>query len=219
VQTLLDQKTPALDPARADTAIFYSISNAQRGLAGISFGNFLIKRVVDQLRAELPRLRTFATLSPVPNFRPWLDTGLRPDGEARLLPAEMKAMAGLHDGGGEAHAALAAALRDRDWHRNAKLAEILRPALTRLCAVYLLRAKRPDGRALDPVAHFHLTNGARLERLNWMGDTSETGCERAAGMMVNYLYPLDEIDANHEAYTGAGTVAASSPVRKLAGAR
>jgi len=164
---LLDEAAPALDPAEANTAIFYSISNAQQGLAGISFGNFLIKRVVDLLRGEFPGLRTFATLSPIPGLRRWL--GEPPDGETALLNA---------------------------------------------AARYLLEEKR-HGRAADPVAHFHLTNGARVERLTPAADTSEAGQQRSLGMMVNYVYKLDEIDANHEAYVGSGTIAASSQVRSL----
>ncbi len=169
--TLLDEAAPALDPAEADTAIFYSISNAQQGLAGISFGDFLIKRVVDLLRAEFPGLRTFATLSPIPGLRRWLEKSA--------------------------------------WHAPGD-----EPALLAAAAHYLLREKR-RGRAADAVAHFHLSNGARVERLAPGADTSAAGLDRSLGMMVNYLYKLDEIDANHEAYVGSGTIAASSQVRSL----
>jgi malonyl-CoA decarboxylase len=198
IHQLLDETAPALDPGAADTAIFYSISNAQRGLAGISLGNFLIKRVVDLLRAEFPALRTFATLSPMPGFRGWLD----PAGETleALVPA--------------ADAALVREALDHDLTGYENDVEALRAPLLRIGAHYLLNEKR-EGRAADPVAHFHLTNGARVERLNFLADRSLKGLRQSAGLMVNYLYKLDEIDANHEAYSGDGVIAASAPMRGL----
>ena len=189
---LLDADAPRGYPADATTAVFYSISNCQKGLAGISFGNALIKRVVDALSQELRGLRTFATLSPLPGFRKWFESE-----------------------GAEHAAALTSPLSKRNWHRDAALAGSLRGPLMRAAARYLLVAKAGDGGALDPVARFHLGNGARLDRLNWLADTSAKAMREAAGMMANYVYRLDEIDANHEAYTGDGTIPASRAVHDL----
>jgi malonyl-CoA decarboxylase len=210
IHALLDEAAPIGDPHLADTAIFYSISNCQRGLDGISFGDFLIKRVVDALATELPRLKVFATLSPVPGFRAWLERQSRAVSSDLLLPAERSAIETL---GGEAPERDLAALLDR--HADPRIAAVLREPLIRLCARYLLHERTPSGRALDPVAHFHLSNGARVERLNWLGDTSPKGLQQSAGIMVNYLYRLSEIEANHEAYRGEGRVAASSTIRNL----
>lgn len=215
VQALLDPNAPVVDPGKADTAIFYSISNAQKGLAGISFGNFLIKRVVDRLSSELPALKTFATLSPVLGFRAWLDGLLASGAPNLLLPAERKALQLASGRAGGAKGALKALLADDGWAANPAIAEALRAPLTRLCARYLVQEKAGPKRALEPVAHFHLTNGARLERINWMADTSSKGLDQAVGIMVNYLYRLSEIEDNHEAYTGQGEVRASAAVRGL----
>ena len=209
IHALLDEAAPIGDPHSADSAIFYSISNCQRGLVGISFGDFLIKRVVDALATELPRVKVFATLSPAPGFRAWLERQSRA-GSAILLPAERLAIEAL---GGETPKGDLAALLDR--HSDPRVASALRDPLIRLCARYLLHERAPSGRALDPVAHFHLSNGARVERLNWLGDTSPKGLQQSAGIMVNYLYRLSEIEANHEAYRGEGRVAASSAIRNL----
>jgi malonyl-CoA decarboxylase len=209
IHALLDEAAPIGDPHSADSAIFYSISNCQRGLAGISFGNFLIKRVVDALATELPRLKVFATLSPVPGFRGWLERQSQA-GSANLLPPERSAIEAL---GGETPNDDFTALLDR--HSDPRVASALRDPLIRLCARYLLHERTPSGRALDPVAHFHLSNGARVERLNWLGDISPKGLQQSAGIMVNYLYRLPEIEANHEGYRGEGRVAASSAIRNL----
>ncbi|HTQ33924.1 MAG TPA: malonyl-CoA decarboxylase [Stellaceae bacterium] len=212
IHALLDESAPLGDANAADTAIFYSISNCQRGLNGISLGDFLIKRVVELLAAELPRLKTFSTLSPIPGFRAWLNK--ERERLDLLLPGEAKALAAVV-GNGTTEPDLLAALDRPGWHTDAALSAALRDPLLRLCAQYLVVEKGRPGRAADPVAHFHLTNGARVERLNWLGDTSEKGLQQAAGLMVNYLYRLDHIEANHEAYRGEGRVAASSAVRRL----
>jgi malonyl-CoA decarboxylase len=208
VAHLLDETAPVGDPGKADTAIFYSITSAQRGLAGISFGNFLIKRVVDDLGREFPNLKTFATLSPIPGFRAWLTELLA--GRDPLAAAERRtlAAAGAADG-------LQTALA-QDWPGKAALAEALRVPLLRLCTVYLSSRDERKGRALDSVAHFHLSNGARLERLNWMADPSDKGIAQSAGIMANYQYRLNEIEDNHEAYTGKGRITVSSAVKALA---
>jgi malonyl-CoA decarboxylase len=219
VQRLLDEKAPVLDPRSADTAIFYSISNCQKGLAGISFGNFLIKQVVELLAAELRSLRSFATLSPIPGFRAWLDPlladgssagqqpGLLTDEESTSLVSAMPAE--------NARQSLAAIMAKRGWWREPGLNKTAGPVLERLGARYLLHEANGK-RARDPVAHFHLANGARIERLSLLADTSEKGARESATLMVNYLYDPARIDEYHEAYAGEGKRNASAVVRKLA---
>jgi malonyl-CoA decarboxylase len=214
VQDLLDEKAPVQDPLQADTAIFYSISNCQTGLAGISFGNFLIKRVVEELSAEFRNLKTFATLSPIPGFRRWLDPLLVRD-EPKLIGEEEAAslVAAFPAEGG--CKALAGIIGKRHWWRDAGLRKAADPVLTRLAARYLV-AEANGKRAKDPVAHFHLSNGARVERLNMAGDTSDKGAKESATLMVNYLYDPAKIEAWHEDYAGEGKRNASTAVRKLA---
>jgi malonyl-CoA decarboxylase len=214
IQKLLDRDAPVLDPQQADTAIFYSISNAQRGLVGIQFGGFLIKRVVDLLAAQHRNLKYFATLSPVPGFRAWLTQAMKTSGGELLLPAERKTIAALPLEIGDARG-LETLLRLPSWHKDAAVSAGLRAPLMRLCARYLVQEKREDGAALDPVAHFHLSNGARIERIDWLGDPSEKGLVQSCGLMVNYRYRQGDIESNHEAYTGAGKVVASTAVRAL----
>jgi malonyl-CoA decarboxylase len=215
IHALLDEAAPVGNPQAADTAIFYSISNCQQGLVGISLGDFLIKRVVDALAIELSRLKAFATLSPIPGFRAWLLTEA-----ARgnlLLAAEERAVQALGAGFDDDADHVLLRLLDRpDWHQDQRTAAALREPLLRLAARYLLHAHAPSGRAVDPVAHFHLSNGARVERLDWLGDLSAKGLQQSAGIMVNYLYRQGDIEANHEAYRAEGLVAASSAVRNLA---
>jgi malonyl-CoA decarboxylase len=210
VQALLDEKAPVLDPRGADTAVFYSINNCQRGLDGISFGNFLIKRVVGELSAEFRNIKTFATLSPIPGFRRWLEA----DAEGLLTEEEEKALAAALPGEGPALPRLLA----RREALRAEAAKAAEPVLTRLAARYLLRESDPrrPRRARDPVAHFHLSNGARIERLNWRGDTSEKGWRESLGLMVNYLYDPARIEEYHEGYAGEGTRAAASALKRLA---
>ena len=179
----------------ADTAVFYSISNCQRGLQGISFGDFLIKQVVHELAAESPRLRKFATLSPIPGFRAWLVRSCRDE----RLP-------GGNDLGD---------VESPDWPAAAEDGDAQQARLLRLCAHYLLHEKR--GRhPLDPVARFHLRNGARLERINWMGDPSPSGLSRSVGMMANYVYDEAEVVANHEAFVNEGRIARTARIGRLA---
>lgn len=211
VGDLLDESAPEQDAETADSAIFYSISNAQPGLRGISFGDFLIKRVVDSLRSELGNLKNFATLSPIPGFRRWLSAQMEA-GDLTLTEDETKAILG--DGEGDPIAVLGGRLNTAGWHKE-EGASTLEAPLRRFCAEYLLSQRRNSGTALDSVAHFHLTNGSRVEQLNWLADTSPKGLEQSAGMMVNYLYELEKIEANHEAYRGSGEVTASPTVRNL----
>src|SRR5512140_2304440 len=181
---------------RARTAVFYSISNTQRGLGGISFGSFLIKQVVEELRRELPKLDNFVTLSPVPGFMQWLK-------QASDVPVSDEDRALLEN------------LDKPDWFKDAELEAQLRAVLEPLAAHYFLKARTAKGRLIDSVARFHLGTGARLERIDWLGDVSPKGLRESAGVMVNYLYRLDDIEKNHEAYANDGTVVASSAVRKL----
>ena len=201
IQTVLTERTKATDkPHAPTTAIFYSISNCQEGLRGISFGNFLIKQVVEELARELPSLKTFVTLSPVPQFARWLDRVLADDLDNVLSPADRTALA---------------LLRDPRWTEAEPESAALKSALMASAAHYLVRGKSADGRPIDPVARFHLGNGARLERVNWLGDVSEKGLREAHGLMVNYAYDLAAIEANHEAFENEGTVATSKVVRAL----
>ena len=196
VQPLLDADAPVSDPGRADCAVFYSITNCQSGLRGVSFGNFLIKQAVEDLRGEFRRLRTFATLSPIPGFQDWLTTSV---GERRATEFR-EFVRRVVDG-----------VPPTD-HRAS---EQRKRELTALCAYYLLRAKR--GRhPLDPVARFHLANGARLERLNWMSDTSKAGMDQSLGLTVNYVYRPAEVERNHESYAKTGRIVASHDLEKLA---
>lgn len=189
IAPLVDPSAPVADPAAADTAIFYSINNCHAGLKGVSFGNFLIKQVAAELAAEFPRLRTFATLSPIPGFRKWLEA--------------------------EGPAELAREIEKDGWHTGSARRERLKGALSAACAVYLTRARR-DGYPADPVARFHLGNGASLERLNWLADVSPKGLRQSAGMMANYLYRLAAVERNHELYANHRRVVASRAVEQLA---
>jgi malonyl-CoA decarboxylase len=174
----VEEDTARAQAAGADTAIFYSISNCQDGLRGVSFGNFLIKQVVEELQAEFPQLKRFSTLSPVPGFRSWLTQQLAEESnrDAALLPKLAR------DG----------------W----------------LCATYLMRRPSPGNR-IDPVARFHLGNGARLEQINWLGNTAPRGIQESFGIMVNYLYDIETIESNHEAFVNDGTVMRSADVDAL----
>jgi malonyl-CoA decarboxylase len=215
IQRLLDETAPSENLGNVDTAIFYSISNTQKGLRGISFGNFLIKQVVDDLAKDLPRLKTFATLSPMPGFRAWLE-GKLAAGEPNLLTSaerrKLKTVAPIKSAKG----GLKSLLQREDWHADPAVAGVLEQPLTRLAARYLV-AEKSDGAPIDPVARFHLANGARIERINWLADTSAKGLQQSAGLMVNYLYALGEIEDNHEAFSGHGKIATSAAVRSLLG--
>ena len=196
IAPLLAKDRPLVAIERARTAVFYSISNTQRGLGGISFGNFLIKQVVEELRRDLPRLDTFVTLSPVPGFMKWL----RATPDVPLADEER---------------AVLAALERPDWFEQSEVTAQLRSVLEPLAAHYFLKARTPKGRPVDSVARFHLGNGARLERIDWLGDLSPKGLRESAGIMVNYLYRLEDIEKNHEAFANQGEVVASSAVKKL----
>jgi malonyl-CoA decarboxylase len=197
---LASGRQDVLPPADARTAVFYSISNCQRGLAGVSFGNFLIKQVVEDLCRELPKLNTFVTLSPVTNFAAWLKGELASE-TSRTIGAEDRALFALLD--------------QNLWWTDPVVFDRLKDPLLRAAATYFLKAKNRRGLPLDAVARFHLGNGARLERINWLGDTSERALKQAHGVMVNYQYDLDDIEKNHEAYAENHEVVASSSVQRL----
>jgi len=210
IAPLLDESLPVTDPRDADSAVFYSISSTQPGLRGVSFGGFLIKRVVESLLAEFPSLETFATLSPVPGFRRWLDQHLQSGTDALLSERNRAAFAALArsrdgDGGDEATDEVAV-----DRATSAALENVLVP----LCARYLVNEKRA-GMPIDPVARFHFGNGARLDRIDWLANASSRGIAESLGIMVNYVYEPADIEENHEAYYREGRLAVSSAVRKL----
>ena len=213
VQALLDGSAPPSEPEAADTAIFYSISNTQRGLGGISFGEYLIKRVVQRLAVELPRVKTFATLSPIPGFRAWLQSCSIEVVETVLSEAERGGVRAL-GGSDDPAAALGTILARPDWHNDPVVRKALEAPLLRLAARYFVE-RRENGEPIDPVARFHLKNGARLERVNWLGDTSAQGLNRSAGLMVNYRYVLGDMEKHHEAYMKDGRIAMSAEVRAL----
>ena len=196
IAPLLAEDRQLVPTERARTAVFYSISNTQRGLGGISFGSFLIKQVVEELRRELPKLENFVTLSPVPDFMRWLK-------QADDVPLTDEDRSLLEN------------LEKPDWFTNPELSAQLRSVLEPLAAHYFLKARTPKGRLIDSVARFHLGNGARLERINWLGDVSPKGLRESAGIMVNYLYRLEDIEKNHEAYANQGEIAASQAVKRL----
>jgi malonyl-CoA decarboxylase len=194
VQPLLDPDSPVLNPRACDSAIFYSISNCHDGFRGMGLGGSLIQQAVQSLCAELRQLRTFATLSPIPGFREWLEEVAQRDRTAADL-------IGLID--------------DGKWVGQPALLRILKRQLVPLCSYYLLYARRGTQPA-DAVARFHLGNGARLERVNWLGDVSDTGLRRSAGLAANYRYSLRELQRNQESYIARGTIAASRRVERWA---
>jgi malonyl-CoA decarboxylase len=201
VQPLLDPEAPLLDPAGADCAAFYSITNCQEGLRGVSFGNVLIKQVVEELGRDFPQLKTFATISPVSGFAEWLAKGDYPLTIDEHRPMVRKVLEKF---------------RGRNDNRPRPVGPAIQRELSQLCAYYLMYAKRNGKAPLDAVARFHLANGARLERLNWMGDTSPAGLARSLGFTVNYVYRLGDVERNHEAYARTFAVAASREFRRIA---
>jgi len=186
-------------PELADSAAFFGISNCQVGLRGISFGNFLIKQVVQELKQELPNLKNFVTLSPLPTFRDWLTRTYHAD--SGLLTPEAQAVL--------------AELDNPEWASDPESSERLNEVIRPLAARYLLKEKTSGNQPLNPVARFHLGNGAELHRINWLGDVSENGMRQSAGLMVNYLYVLENIEKNNEKYAASGEIVCSSSVREL----
>ncbi len=200
ISPILATERELADAEKARTAVFYSISNCQRGLSGVSFGNFLIKQVVEEISREMPKLATFVTLSPVTGFAAWLKRERAQESSAALTEGDKAQLSALDEPG---------------WWADPTLAERLQDAVMRAAAWYLVRARSPRGLPLDPVARFHLGNGARLERINWLADVSDKALAQAEGLMVNYLYDLDDIEKNHETYAEGRTVVASNAVQRL----
>jgi malonyl-CoA decarboxylase len=199
IAPILGKDGHSLAPESANTAVFYSISNCQRGLSGVSFGNFLIKQVVEEVSREFPRLSSFVTLSPVPGFAKWLARERSSDTPV-LLPEDLAALSEIDK---------------PDWWQNGNAERVKEPML-HAAATYFLTARNRNGGALDPVARFHLGNGARLEQLNPFADLSDKGLAQSHGLMVNYLYDVDDIEKNHEAYAENRVIVAANGIRKRA---
>lgn len=197
---LLNVQREPIEAEDATTAVFYSISNTQRGLAGVSFGNFLIKQVVENLKSELPNIKTFVTLSPIPGFSRWLENERR-DEKSAVVDAEQRQRL--------------SALDNALWYEDQSMVKDVEQVLMPLARYYFLSARDKKNRPLDSVARFHLGNGARLERLNFMADLSPNGMRQSYGMMVNYQYDLGQIEKNHEAFLERGEIAAQAELRKL----
>ena len=211
IQKLLDVNVKPMDPKLADTAIFYSISSTQKGLKGISFGNFLIKRVVERVSNEFPNVRTFATLSPIPRFMIWLKTYLENKSDLLLKRSEMKKIFLQSSEKEDVHLAIKELINKKSWFNNEVICAVLKKPLMRLCAYYLTNVKFKN-KAYDSVANFHLTNGAKIQHIRWLGDISEKGVKQSLGMMVNYHYRLNRIVDNHENYLTNGSIYASKEV-------
>ncbi|KAI5059200.1 hypothetical protein GOP47_0025519 [Adiantum capillus-veneris] len=234
IKDVLWNETP-MPEHEATTALFYSISSTQPGLAGISLGKLLIKRVVNVLQQEMPKIENFATLSPIPGFMAWLLAKLASQLHSMSSGTKQEQEAGHMDVLKEdflyeweeislamtsekqrAEVVLWNILTSpgQEWIRSDSLQTVIKPILLRLCARYLLKEKR-RGKALDAVTNFHVQNGAVVERLNWMGDSSEKGHNQSAGIMVNYVYRLDKMEENIEQYVEKGVISASSTVTDL----
>ena len=199
IAPILANHHDAVAADRTKVAVFYSISNCQRGLAGVSFGNFLIKQVVEEISRENAKLQTYVTLSPAPDFARWLDRERKTENSKVLSAEDCEALKGLDQ---------------PDWWRQPENNEALKEPFLRAAAWYYLNARNRRGLPVDSVARFHLGNGARLERLNWLGDVTEKGLDQSYGLMVNYLYDLEHIEKNHEAYAEGRRVVASNAVRR-----
>jgi len=196
IQPLISQKKAEATIEVPDTAIFYSISNCQDGLKGISFGNFLIKQVVDFICNETPGITHFCTLSPIPSFNKWLHEDYLGREKSIFSKGEFKL------------------LTDKDWFMDASVRRLLKSKLSKLCAQFLCQ-ERKRGRPYDPVTRFHLGNGAEIEKINWEADLSWRGLQQSAGLMVNYRYNPVRIISNHEAFVNEGRIAVSARVKRM----
>ena len=184
IQDVLEEKRDFLEPDEANVAVFYSISNCQKGLSGISFGNFLIKQVANDLKFEFNNIKKFVTLSPVPGLRNWIKNK-KPKFEMTL----------------------------EKFKKSEQFLKV-ESSLMNCAGNYFLKSDRSDGMPNDPVARFHLGNGASLEQINYLGDTSLNGLNLSGGLMVNYLYDLDKVEENHEAYTSENKLNISKNAKK-----
>ena len=202
IQKLLDEKAPVGDPHAADTAIFYSISSPQKGLRSISFGEYLLRGAARLLRQDLPQLGTFATLSPIPGFRVWLESRLARENAEFLDPDD------------PLRASLTTVLENRESLLEPETAAQLSPDLQKLCARYF-HATRADGTPIDPVARFHLRNGARIEAIHANADISPKGLRQSLGLMVNYRYAAETLESNQATYETEQKIHAAAAVRAL----
>ena len=196
IQDLLNPKREILQPERAQVATFYSINNCLTGLKGIYFGNFLIKQVVANLQVSHPGLKKFVTLSPIPGLKKW------------LLDNERAAKFGLTSED-------LARSETKGWFKDVYYAQQLSKGLRAAAIAYLIDRQPNSHRLYDSVARFHLGNGARIEDIHWLADTSKRGLANSYGVMVNYLYVLDQIEANHEAFAVRHEIAISGEMKKL----
>lgn len=213
IQKLIDVNMEPGNPYEADTAIFYSISSTQQGLKGISFGDFLIKRVVKKISQEFRNIKKYATLSPIPSFRPWLTDYLQHNCKT-LLKRDEKAALVEYTGIKNPGEAILSVLNTENWHTDPQRAELLKDPLMRLCTHYLINIKKPGTfMPMDPVSKFHLSNGARIQHIHWLADTSSRGMRQSAGIMLNYYYKLDEIVMNHENFMTSGKIISSKYAR------
>lgn len=205
--------TPIQDESLSSisTATFYSVTSTQRGLDGIGLGNLLIKRVVEKLKNEFSDLSNFITLSPIPGFRKWLDVlflSVKNSGEIHTHIEE------IFENGKSDFLKLEEYLMIPNWHEDMNIVERLQQPMTKLCAAYLCKTKR-RGFASNPVAHFHLRNGACLWKINWLGNTNNYGIKSSYGFMVNYKYELNDLEDNNDQYVQLGKIAVSSDIEKL----
>ncbi|TKR81570.1 hypothetical protein L596_015421 [Steinernema carpocapsae] len=194
IQAIVKQDSLLGDEHNHDTAIFYSISSMQPGLKGIDLGNLLIKRVVGELRVDVPFVKRYSTLSPIPGFRSWLLRTLRMGGLKKANPEDLIKLVESND---------------FEAYEDAK------PLLMNLAAEYLFLEKNTSGGALDPVANFHLRNGAQLHRINWKGDTSVRGLKNSLGLMVNYRYYVDRVPKNCAQYINERVIDTDKQVLEL----
>ncbi|CAN1548096.1 Malonyl-CoA decarboxylase, C-terminal [Burkholderiaceae bacterium] len=212
IMPLLDEGAAPEDLQKSSVAIFYSISNTQGGLKGVSFGDSLIKRVVETLRAEFPKLKTFATLSPIPGLRPWLVRQM-PELLVNLNDRDLSALGRELSFEPPTATHVLAAIEQPLVLSALSTKSALRSFLTRCAAQYLGQSRQGE-QVLDPVARFHLGNGARIERINWFADPSTKGVKQSYGLMVNYLYDLKRLD-KHRHMLDNGEAPASSDVQSL----
>ncbi len=197
IQSILSAERQIIDPYMAKTAVFYSISNCQQGLKGVSFGNFLIKQVVENIRQEFPNLQNFVTLSPVPKFKQWATQQLN-DPNSILSPEQVNIIEDIH-------------MLDSPLDMTADMAQNLQQIL----AIYIAHARHTNGKVYDSVARFHLGNGAELYDIHPLADTTHKGLSTAWGCMVNYAYHLKDIEQNHDTYYNQGKIALSNTIAKM----
>ncbi|KAG7393517.1 hypothetical protein PHYPSEUDO_007354 [Phytophthora pseudosyringae] len=225
MQSIRDETEHLSEDSQAKAAIFYSISSTQKGLSGVDLGNFLIKEVAKALKTEYPHLATFATLSPLPQFMPWLETQRYKTDESLVSPLELDALIGVLDERGTAVqpdstpvAIVLGALSIDDWSENPELVAALKPIVLKLGARYIYHEKK-RGKALDPVTNFHVRNGAIFEQVNWLADLSKKGLAQSAGMMINYKYDLAHVEANNENYLLHNIIPIGLQPQQVLGAR